>query len=548
MRIRALLVLLLLVPATVSAQKKEVRAERFDTELELLQDGSLLVRESITFRFTGDTFTEVTRTVPHRRSDGLIDVRASLDGQVLPEGRGDNQVRLDRRRRELRVRWRFPETVDATRVFTLEYRVMGVLRLDPQRLGLAWQVLPQRHDYVIAEASVVLRTPEVATTLGGPELEATGWTWTRQPDGAWRAVKANLAADETAVLREAFAREGFSVSPPAWQSLEERTRELAPAFLVGAGVILIFGAGIVGMTRMRYHVPRVDSQAAMPAERNAWPPAIGAALTGLRVGISPLHVSATLFDLLSRRILTLEEEQDASTKHTPRAFTLVMPKEGEGVRARLRPHEAVVLDSVWTVMKQGRARLQDAQRALLKSDRYQAFKRALMQEITEAGFVDAERRAAGRGLTVTGATAVIVGVVGMMASVLLVPRMGEAVPVVPLAVVIVGVVCLIAGSTFPVLTQSGAAVSAQWAARARSLRDAAKRGPSGDEVDTWLPVAVGLGLGASFAKSGVAVSWLAGMDNPAAILPVIVATSTAGSASAGSAAGVAGGGGFSGAR
>lgn len=545
---RVLIVLLLLLPAPAWAQKKEVRAERFDTELELLADGSMLVRESITFRFSGDTFTEVTRTVPHRRTDGLIDVQASLDGQVVPEGRGDNQARIDRRRRELRVRWRFPETVDTTRVFTLEYRVMGVLRLDPQRLSLAWQILPQRHDYVIEQASLSLRMPDAATTLGGPELEATGWTWTQQPDGAWHAAKANLAADETAVLREAFARDGFSVSQPAWQALEERTRELAPAFLVGAGVILIFGAGIVGMTRMRYHVPRVDARTAVPAERQSWPPAVGAALTGLRVGISPLHVSATLFDLLSRKVVTLEEPRDAPAKNQARSFVLAMPQVDAGLRARLRPHEEVVVDSLWLVMKQGRVGLRDGQKAILKSDRYQAFKRALMQELTDAGFVDAERRSGARGLTMAGATAVIVGVIGMVGSVLLVPRMGEAVPLVPLAVVIVGVVCLIAGNTFPVLTQAGAAVSAAWAARARSLRVAAKRGPSSEEVDTWLPVAVGMGMGAAFAKSGVAVSWLAGMHDPAAILPVIVATSTAGITSAGSAAGVAGGGGFSGAR
>jgi protein-S-isoprenylcysteine O-methyltransferase Ste14 len=549
MHMRALIVVLLVcAPAVVQAQKKDVRAERFETELELLQDGSLLVRESITFRFTGDTFSEVTRTVPHRRTDGVIDVQAFLDGQLLPEGRDENTVRLDRRRRELRVRWQFPESIDVSRVFTLSYRVMGALRVEPERLSLAWDILPTRHDYVIDQASLLLTIPDSATTLGGPELEATGWGWTQEGERRWRAVKSGLVADETAVLRESYARSGFAVSVPAWQALQERTRELAPAFVVGAGVILVFGAGILGMTRLRYHVPRVDPKSAVPAARNALSPAMGTALTGMRISISPLQVSATLFDLLSRKVLTIEESSPATGKGDTRTFTLIMPPLDLGARARVRPHEEVVLDSLWMAMKQGRVDLQDAQKAVLTSARYRLFKQALARELVEAGFVDDERRSAARELNIAGGTAVVLGIVGIGVAAWLIPRMGEAVPLVPFAVVIVGAMCLIAGSAFPVLSQTGAAVSAQWGARVRALRASAKQGPSAEEVDTWLPVAVGAGLGTPFAKSGVAVSWLAGMNDPAAILPIIVATTAASTASAGSSAGAVGGGGFSGAR
>jgi hypothetical protein len=77
------------LPATAIAQSatRGLSAEQFNVSLTLLDDGSIDVRETIVFRFTGRTFSEVERDIPLTRLDGIIDVRASLDGQLLPPGR-----------------------------------------------------------------------------------------------------------------------------------------------------------------------------------------------------------------------------------------------------------------------------------------------------------------------------------------------------------------------------------------------------------------------------------------------------------------------------
>ena len=205
------------------------------------------------------------------------------------------------------------------------------------------------------------------------------------------------------------------------------------------------------------------------------------------------------------------------------------------------------MDALWLAMKQGRLPLKDAQRRLMSV--LSAFKAAAHQEIRDAGYVDAERRWAARSMTTSGVVTLLVGFAGLVASALWVSSMGPAAMLVPGAVIVLGVVFLIAGETFPALTTSGVSVGGRWAARAAFLKAEAAAHRAGQHAEEWLPVAVGLGLGPKFAKSGAVVSWLAGISNPsAALTAIIIAAGSPGNSAGISAGGMAGGGGFSGAR
>ncbi len=537
-----LAVLAVAAPA-VAQSERELTAARVQVDLELLPDGSLQVTEAITFRFSGRSFSEVERHVPTRRTDGVIDVQALMDGQVLPEGREDGQARVERRRRELRVRWRFPDVTDVSRTFTLSFRAMGAARLDHDRVNVAWHVLPTRHRYTIDEAVLTWRTPAGTRSIDGPALEAEGWTWSRTPEGHWTARKTNLANDETAVLIDTLHRDGFALTTPVWQIQDARARELTPAFVVGALVILVMGAGVVGMTFLRYHQPKVDAQAAVPLEHQALPPALAASMLGgqPRVGLS--QVSATLVDLLARGALRVEEQTGDGAPRTATAFSL----RSDQRPAHLRPHEAALFDALWLRMKQGRVDLAGARMAVTSA--LGPFTRAVHDELLEMGLVDRERRWAARGLLTAALVAVSAGLLGMVLLAVVWPGFGEASLLVPGAVMFLGVGFLVASQVFPTWTGSGARLSAQCRARARDLRAMAKRGPAAGDVDRWLSLAVGVGVGRAFSKAGVPVPWLGGLTDPASVLPIIIASSTASSHTGVSASGgVAGGGGFSGAR
>ncbi len=106
---------------------KDYRAERFDAEWVVGEDGALLVTETVVFRFDGGPFTFVYRELPLDYSDGIEVIEARLDGQPLPTGEGEGAYEIDDDD-PLKVTWHLAPTSDATHTFDLTYRVRGVVR------------------------------------------------------------------------------------------------------------------------------------------------------------------------------------------------------------------------------------------------------------------------------------------------------------------------------------------------------------------------------------------------------------------------------------
>lgn len=539
----------LTLPSSVAAQPtaSELHGERVETTLTLLADGSLQVVETITFRFTDRKFREVERRIPTRLVDEITAVEALMDGRPLPAGDDDFEAEINHRRRELQVFWRFPETTNNTHEFTLKYRARGALYIENGRASLAWHVLPTRHRYRVSEAQVTWRLPVGVASLGGPAMEAEGWAWLQESDGAWVARKANVDTNETAILTDMLDASTIAAIPPLWQVNADRERQLAPAFIIGALVILVMGAGMVVMMFVRYHRPTVDMATALPALRGSLPPGLGTAIAHGRPSVGLPQLAATFFDLVSRNVLRLEESSKPGTRERSRTFDVVLLK-GDSATLRLTPHEQVIVDALSPRMKHGRLPLKDAQRWLFSA--HGKFSKAAKEELSAGGFVDAERRWAGRGMMMAGGIAMVLGVIGVVVFAVWLPMFGGAGMFVPGAVFVLGLGFIIAGAAFPTLSATGATAAAQWAARKRELKAASKAGTMDSLVNDWLPVAIGFGLGRQYSKSGADVAWLHGIPNPSGALAVIVATGGgSGSGGGGSVSvGGAGGGGFSGAR
>lgn len=541
-----LICLLWSVDSQAQSATRGLHAERFETQLTLLPDGSLQVAETITFRFTDRTFREVERRVPIRRVDALVDVEALMDGRVLPEGRGAGEARIRIGRRELRVVWRFPRTTDTTHQFTLRYRAMGAMRLETTGAHMDWHVLPTRHRYAISQAEVLWQVPAGAVSIGGPALEAEGWAWSREGDRLWVARKADVAVNETAILTDTIEVRTLQMAPPQWQIDADRARQLAPAFLVGALVILVMGAGIVVMMRFRYHRPRVDTGGAVPAARGSLPPGLGTAIGLTRPAVGLPQLSATFCDLLARGVLVLQEGAEGQGKKGA-GYVVAAPR--APATLGLRPHEQVIVDTLWLHMKEGLMPLNDARRRLVSA--LSKYKAAVREELRVAGYIDAERRWAAQGMTTAGVMAVLIGFVSLVGFALLLLRtFGEASLLVPGAVILLGIIFIIAGESFPTLAGSGAAAGAQWQARRSWLRAEAAAGRAAQHANDWLPVAIGAGLGTHYTKPGVAPPWLMEIKHPStALTAIIIAAGHSGVGGGGVVGGgMAGGGGFSGAR
>jgi hypothetical protein len=119
-------------------------ADRFDVTARLLTDRSLSVEERIVFRFEGGDYSYVFREIPQDRTDGVRDVDAAMDGLPFLVGDGQGSIEV-KGGRSVRVTWRFAPT-SGTHVFTLRYRMAGVLTLDGAENVLAWRVFPHKHE------------------------------------------------------------------------------------------------------------------------------------------------------------------------------------------------------------------------------------------------------------------------------------------------------------------------------------------------------------------------------------------------------------------
>ena len=535
-------------PAAAVAQSptRGLHADRFDVALTLLADGSVDVRETVVFRFSDKTFTRVDREIPIRRFDGVIDVRASLDGHLLAEDDSSERVRIRQGRNTLRVTWTFPDTIDRTRTFTLEYRAMGALSVANGRATMDWIVLPSRHRYVIDEARVEWRVPATTVRVEPTTLDDPRWTSSAMPDG-WAATRHGVGTDETATLTDAFDVKTLAVSVPAWQTNAYLARQMAPAFLIGAVTLLVMGAGVVGMTWFRYRLPAQEPRIAEPAPANAWPPAIGTALVKGSVGIELPQMQATLLDLARREVLQISESPD-----NPKRFDVVMRSSSparphEEARAA-RPHEQVITDALWLQMKNGRVELRTAWRHLTRT--LPAFRKSVLTEMQDAGLVDAERRWAARGMRIAGLVVALLGMAGFIIFRIAFGHLGDVPLLVPGAVVISGMAFVIAGQVMSLLTAPGAAAAAQWRARRAWIKTTMKAPMSAADLAQWFPVAAGFGLAqpmvkasqGSLAQGAATFKWLGPVNHPDAALAVIIATMPTASRHDGTSGGTSGAG------
>ena len=91
----ALFVLILVITAIVlsASAGKDYHADRYDVTWDVQEDGALIVTESVVFRFEGGPFTYVYRELPQDYSDGIVDIRATLDGMLALGGGGGGSGR-----------------------------------------------------------------------------------------------------------------------------------------------------------------------------------------------------------------------------------------------------------------------------------------------------------------------------------------------------------------------------------------------------------------------------------------------------------------------
>lgn len=537
----AVVAALLLAPAVAAAAPQTARpnvyAPTYDVRLEILPDGSLDVTEKIAITVGAKPITWFDRTIPARRTDGFTAVAALMDGQSVP-------VTI-RNRGDLKVRWDFSPTANATHTFEIRYRAVHVLSREVDGPRLVWTALPTRHTYPIdsAQVSVFAPTGSAATALsaeGGSVAPATP----ERPGVT--IVGRGLARDRAITVRVTFDPNSIRPVEPQWFVDREEQIKMMPAWLAGAACLLVVGIGILVMMFAQLpRRPRGESAAFVaPADEGAVPPGLVALLLSRgEAGWSAMQ--AAFFRLVRDGYLVVEKRGDEGRRRS-RAFDVTIGPAGGSLAA----HESWIVDAVRH--EPAPADLRTLMTRLTRRQR--AFARVLMPDAVSRGWIDPERRRARSGLLATGFVLLVTALLCAMALQLIWPDLGPAPLSLPAVTFVVGLIYIFVSRVMSQVSAEGRREAERWRARVTELKAVIRNGVSGQspaDFDRWFPLAIGAGLGgawlkafaAELAASGSEIGWLRAMGSPAdaaASLAMIVAISGA-SHAGGSGAGAAGG-------
>ncbi len=490
---------LLILPGTALGAK-EYSADRFDVQAAVQADGSLLVTETVGFRFVGGPFTYVFRELLTDYTDGITEIAASMDGVPLPPGQGAGQVEI-KGRDTIKVTWHFAPTSDSTHTFVLRYRMLGVVRQERDSDLLLWHALPTDYDYRIASSTVRVTFPRTATLLSAPEVRK-GRATVETGAGQVTFSARDLKADSTLRVALRFPPGSLVEAPPQWQVRQTQAQQAAPSFLAAALAVLAAGAaGLVAFWTRQQREPAAftASELSYTAPPNDLSPAIAGVLNSSGAQSSWSQALGTMFELGRRGVLSIEESPERAW-YRQHDFILQLKEQP----TQLRPHERGLLQMLFTG-KEGLAtsiKLSDFSGRL--RSRWKQFSEPLKEEMQAAGFFSPERQQARNKLLIAGGVLMGLAGVALAGGILLVERFQAGPFLIPGSLFLLSMAAFVLAGVFSPLSDQGAAEATRWKGFAQFLRDATKgREPVwGSEMfERYLPYAASFGLAVAWVKA-----------------------------------------------
>ncbi len=337
---------------------------------------------------------------------------------------------------------------------------------------------------------------------------------------------------------------------PGWQFRRRHAAEVAPQWLLGAGIVFAVGLVVLFAIRQGYDSPVREGPIAPtgPDLPDRLPPAMaGALVSNGRVGLE--QAMATLFTLAERGELTITEKP---ARWGQRHFVL----ERTPTSRELSESEHAVLDATFSSRQPDQATDLSRARGRL-ARRMRLFSRAVTREMAAEGLIDQDRLAVRNRYARVGIVALLAGAIGMIPAAIFVDSFGPWPLVVPAAVVVLGIIAIIMHAAHTPLSNEGIRRARAWRGFQRFVRqvthDRATVPP--EAAERLLPYVVATGLATGWAaylkKHGHGVpAWFRGAsgDRGDLAFAYFVGAGGAGPSSGGAAGSGAAGGGASGAH
>jgi len=554
----ALSLVILLFAQRQAVPAKDYTAERFDASITVNEGGSLLVTETVTFKFMGGPFTYVFRDIPTDKTDGIVIESASMDYQTMQQGRGAGQVEIAYGN-PIKVTWHFAPVADQTHTFVLTYQVLGVFQKAQNADVLNWLALPTDYSYTIHTSTISVGYPEQAVLIGTPEVVRGSALVTATPGKVVFSAH-DLKPKTQLEIGLKFPSGSVITQAPQWQQLQELSIALIPPFFLGGFAIFVIGSlGIIWYYRRYRRKPSVIEGETLPVTLppDDLPPAIAGALLIQTPNWN--NALSTLFDLANREVLSISQSDQPKKWYKSQPEFLI---ELQSQPPDLRPHELGLLALLFETKKGLDSTTSISKINRTYTSRYKRFNNPLKQEMTALGLVDTERLHIRRRLLAISLIVLILGCIAMLLSLLFGISTGTwPMLFLPLGVIGVSITVAVLWGMFSTLSDKGMQDAARWKAFSHYLRDITR----GKELDIpqevferYLMYAATFGLAEKwvkyFQKQGVAVAppWFhslatSNVDNLSYFVTMIAVSHAVGSSSGAGGGGGAAGGGASGA-
>lgn len=531
---------------TLAAQvDKSYRAERFDVDVDVRPDGSLLVNETVTFNFSGGPFSFVFRELPTDHTDGIVEIAAGADGVVWPRGTGPGEVEISGGD-PIEVVWHLSPTANTTQTFTLSYRPLGVVQRGDKADVLDWQALPDEYEYTIDSSEVRFNYPPTAQLAAAPEVIDSGdvlWQMTQSEEFTSFTTR-NLPPGEPFVARIPFAPGTFVTATPQWQTQREAQNSLAWIWFVTAALVLIGGSLALFRAAHPYlrSVPKADSYLYKPPVD--FPPALAGFLANQTVVWH--HGLATLFDLAGRGLIAIEQIREKTAFRSPDFAIALLDQPPD-----LRTHEEVILDLLFTD-KNGNERDVVAfseMGRLITSSTWKEFTHTIEDEAAAEGFLDPKAKSRQKQIIGWSVALMLLGLPLFVAVFLLQSAFGIWPLVAVGAIFLVGFLGLIIGAAISPLSPKGFQYATAFEPFRRLLKDAANGKatlPDPTYFETYLPYAAAYGVAEPWVKRQAKSdyrqlpAYFRAMGTDGAEMVAFIAAISAASSSGGSASAAAG--------
>ncbi len=491
---------------SVSAQARSVYWQRWDVTISDVQttENRFRVTETYDISFSG-AFSFGSAVIPLDYVEEIQNIEVYEEGEALrascSNARGTFCATTTDN--ELSIVYYFYDPVNTERrSFSLEYTVIGALRVYEGGDQLWWDAIPADHfGFSIGSATIKVRMPQgYAPREGVDPVETYGTpsTVTVRGTNITATATTSLDGDDLFTIRVQYPHDP-NARIASWQAAYdqaaayvENVRPIIDIGVIAAALALAVALPLLIFTRYqrRGRDPQVGVVPTfLETPPSDMPPAMVGTLVDERADLR--DVMSTIFDLGRRGYLVIEEAQTEGMFGIGKNSTFTFKRTDKATdNADLRKFEVRLLTSLFP------GALMERTLDSLKTVFYTVISQMqsdLYTVLVAEGYFSNNPVTTRYTWIVIGIGLVGLGSLGVFAALTFVATISPALICLPMALIIGGIAAWIAAPAMPARTLKGAEESAKWKAFVEYLRNLDRYGDVGSAAqhfDQYLPYAV----------------------------------------------------------